>query len=89
LFSFVPSSLSFFLICFPPLCFFRSSLCSSSFFFLPPPPRFYSLMSVFIEKKWEERSTTPVQSWHRGRGWPGGHWVAARRVYSLCIFVLW
>jgi hypothetical protein len=28
---------------------------------------------VFIRKKWGERSTTPVQSWHRGRGCPCDH----------------
>jgi hypothetical protein len=54
LFSFVPSSLSFFLICFPPLCFFRSSLCSSSFFFLPPPPVLLSYVSIYRKKMGRE-----------------------------------
>ena len=55
-----------------------ASIFLSSFSLFPPFSS--SFMSVFIEKQiWGERSTTPVQPWHRGRGWeatrqpPQGH----------------
>ena len=50
-----------------------------------PVPLF---LLVFMGKKWGERSTTPVQSWHRGREWSGGHWAAACRGCALCFFRL-
>jgi len=80
-------------------CICLSSLYIPMFFkqfFLSPtrPPVnstifFVSLfLSVFISKKWGERSTTHVQSWHRGRGCPGGHGAVARRACPLCFFHL-
>ena len=75
------------------LCFYSSSFLSpifsiSGLFFLSlslPVPLF---LLVFMGKKWGERSTTPVQSWHRGREWSGGHWAAAYRGCALCFFRL-
>jgi len=74
------------------LCFYSSSFLSpifsisGLFFSLSLPVPLFLL--VFMGKKWGERSTTPVQSWHRGREWPGGHWAAARRGCALCFFRL-